>query len=261
MIRVIVVMRQEQNLIRIREVIDSREDVTVIGTGTDSYAAIRLVETGHPDIAIIDYQLDYNAPDIVSLIKRRVPDTSIILISSHNDEKNALDALSRGVSAYLPWKPDMDVLISVIYVVQAGGHCISRRIMSQVFRVLPKPFRSGEITHKFFSPETAAWQYLNFSSLNRTELRIFEFIGQGKSTKEISEILHLKIGTVRNYISSLMRKSGVKNRMEMIYFVLGHRQYQSRLDRTPQRNSRSVSAAGRPEKFLPLLEASLNVEG
>ncbi|MDR2746763.1 MAG: response regulator transcription factor [Treponema sp.] len=257
----IIVMQMEQDLNRIREVVDSCEDLTVIGTGADSYAAIRLTETEQPDIAIIDYQLDYSGLDIVSLVKRRSPGTAIILISSCSNGKDTLDVLSMGASAYLLRKSDMDVLVSIIHVVQAGGYCISHRLMTQVFQALPKSPQSGKFVRKFFPYEALVWQGLNFSALNRTELRILEFIGQSKSTKEISETLHLKMGTVRNYISALMRKNGVQSRLEMAHFVRNYGQRQLKTERTPQRDSRPASTTGRAEKFLPLLEARLNLEG
>jgi DNA-binding NarL/FixJ family response regulator len=247
-------MRQQQDLSRIKAALDSREDLAVIGTGADSYEAIRLMENEYPDIVVIDYQFDDGGLDIIALIKHRSPGTSIILISSRCDGIPALEALSKGVSGYLPRKSDISSLVNVMYAVQTGGYYIPQRIMTQVFQALPKISKAGEFVQKPFPRRIPLFQN---TKLNQTELRILKFIGQGKSTSEISEILHLKIGSVRNSISSLMRKSGIHNRLEMAHFV--HYGYFKDV-KAPQKKSHPAARSMEPKKFLPLLEGRLNQE-
>jgi DNA-binding NarL/FixJ family response regulator len=258
MIRVIIVMRRRQDLSRIREAVDSQEDLTVAGTGTDSYQAIRLAETLQPGVAVIDYQLDYGGLDVIALLKRRSPGTSIILLSSNNDGRHALDALFKGVSGYLLRKPDIDILVNVIYAVRAGGYYISQRIMAHIFQTLPKPNGAALRQNPDFSRASKA-RITKKTMLSRTELRILEFIGQGKGTKEIGEKLNLTMGTVRNYISTLMRKSGVHSRLEMARFVRNYGQPGP--GGAPEKKARPAARPGPAKKFLPLLEASLNLEG
>jgi DNA-binding NarL/FixJ family response regulator len=260
MIRITIIMQQEQDLGRVRAAIDSRQDLAVIGTGTDSYDAIRLAEDERPDIMVIDHQLDYNGPDIVPLIKRRFPNASIILVSPYEDEKYALAALNQGVSGYLLRRFDMDILVGVIYIVHAGEYYISQRVMARLFRT-PLKLQGPEKFPQIFGPgETALQHSMDFSALNRTELRILECIGQSKSTKEISETLHLKMGTVRNYISVLMRKSGIHSRLQMVNLVQGQGHHQIKAGAVPK-IFYPIPISGPVRKLPPLLEASLNSEG
>jgi DNA-binding NarL/FixJ family response regulator len=254
-------MRQQQDLSRISEAVDSQENLTVVGTGTDSYQAIRLAETQQPGVAVIDCQLEHGGLDVIALVKHRRPCMSIILISPRNDRQHALDALGVGVSGYLLRKSDMGILVNAIYAVQAGGYYISQRIMTHIFQALSKP-RGAALRQNTDFPRTFKTRLppkIMLEQMNQTELRILEFIKQGKGTKEISETLHLKIGTVRNYISTLMRKSGVHNRLEMARFVLNYERPGA--GGVPEKEASPAVPPRRGEKFLPLLEARLNLEG
>jgi DNA-binding NarL/FixJ family response regulator len=230
--------------------------VTVIGTGTSSYEVIKLTETKYPDIAVIDYQLDCGGPDIVSLVRRRSPGTSIILISSSNDSRRAVEALSSGASAYLLRKSDMDILGSIIYVVREGGHYISWRIMARIFQTLPVSLRMGGTGQKVFPGGAGIPGGYGFPLLGQGETRVLELIGRGKGTKEIGETLNLKSGTVRNYISGLMRKTGAQNRQELLRFARNRGR-----PRAAALLRKNFSPLSRPmEKIPPRLEASLNLE-
>jgi two-component system response regulator DesR len=231
MIRVIIVTHQEQDLNRIRAAVRSRKDVAVIGTGSDSYGALRLAENRRPDIALIDCQLDYDGLEIVPLVKRRSPGTSLRVVSSCNNVLRACSALVKGASAYVLRKSDMDFLGTVICVVRAGGYYISQRVMAGVPRVMPDGERGGGEE--------------DIPVMGRGEWRVLELVRRGKSTKEIGEALNLKPGTVRNYISGLMRKVGVHSRGERVGDGGAY-----------GRRPGAVSGG----KVLPLLEARLNLK-
>jgi two-component system response regulator DesR len=227
-------MKWEQDLRRISAVIDSHADLQVMGTGTDSYRAIKLAESEQPDIAIIDYQIDHGGINIAPLIKRKSPHTAIILVSPYEDDRYASDALTRGVAGYVVGKSDMDILDSIIYIIHAGGSYVSHQIVVRAFQILPQLYRYQKFYHGLLSrmnsrvPEA----YRGPDVLSRAERRIIRMVGQGKGTKEIGESLNLKPGTVRNYISTLMHKIGIHNRQQMLFFALNYKRGLSDIDLT-----------------------------
>jgi DNA-binding NarL/FixJ family response regulator len=240
-------MKQKEDIDCIMKAVNSRADLAVIGVGTDYYDAIKLADAEQPDIAVIDHQFEYGGLDVVSVLKRKSPGIAVILVSSDDDEKYIQDALDRGVSAYLQWKVDMDILVNIVYIVhEKGCYVVSYRFVLRVFRSLPKFRRYGEPHQELLSYKALSRRISDFSSLNLSELRIVEYLGQGKTTKEISETLHLKMGTVRNYISVLMRKTKIRSRLQMARYILNSR-----------RQSLQIQGSG---KFPPLLEAGLNPE-
>jgi two-component system response regulator DesR len=212
MIRVIIVRKRELDLVHTTSLLNSQINVSVIGTGSDSYQAIRLAEIEQPDIAIIDYQLDRtNSAEFIPLIKRKCPGTGIIVFSPFSDEKHVREAMIRGVSGYLVQRSDLDLLAGIIQMVHTGGCYISRRIIARNSHVAPEEHRK---------PSRAASHSPGYALLSRTEQRIIGYINQGRTTKEIAETLSLRMGTVRNYISVLMRKTGIHSRWQMADFIL-----------------------------------------
>jgi DNA-binding NarL/FixJ family response regulator len=216
-------MKQQHDLNCVMTAVDPYADLAVIGIGSDYYGAIRLAQVEQPDIAVIDYQLDDGGLDAISVVKRKSPGTAIILVSPYNDVWRARDALNRGVSGYLVRKSDMNMLVSTIYMVHAGGCFISYRIVARAFRALPKLLMYRKIYQGLFPQGKSLLQARrDYQDLSLTEWQIIGLLGQGKSTKEIGESLNLKMGTVRNYISILMQKTGIHNRHRMAFFVLNN---------------------------------------
>jgi DNA-binding NarL/FixJ family response regulator len=215
-------MKQEHDLNCVMTVVNPHADLAVIGIGSDYYRAIKLAQAEQPDIAVIDYQLDYGGLDVISVVKRKSPGTAIVLVSPYDDEWRARDALNRGVSGYLIQKTDMNILAGVIYMAHAGGYYISYRIVARAFRALPKFHMYRKFYQGLFPQGKPLLQARDPNALSPTEWQIIYLVGQGKSTKEIGESLNLKMGTVRNYISTLMQKTGIHNRHRMAFAVLNN---------------------------------------
>ncbi|MDR1971824.1 MAG: response regulator transcription factor [Treponema sp.] len=256
MIRLIVIMNREQDLSRITAELDSHAELRIVGIGTDRYGALKLAESEQPDVAVIDYYLDNGCGlDIIHVVKRKSPGTGVIVVSPYDDMGHARDAMIMGASGYLLRKADMDILVSTVYMVHTGGYFVSHRIVNQVFRSLRK-FHNWESSRKTLSLRRASQEPPDYSSLSRTEWQILEFLGQGKSTKEIAEILNLKIGTVRNCISLLMHKTGIHNRSYLADSILNS--IRPKTGKTPPPPvPPPAHRPGSHERLRPLLEASL----
>jgi DNA-binding NarL/FixJ family response regulator len=213
-------MKWERELVRVTAPLCAQPGFSVVGTQTDSYQALKLAEDEQPDVAIIGYYLDHSKGlDFVPLIRNKCPGLGIILFSPYDDPGHARSALTRGVGGYLVWKSDMNILTSAIDMVFKGGFCVSPQITVQVFRKPPVPRRNRGIASFMMARRSGAGGAHSFFS--GTEWRIIALIVRGKNTKEIAEGLSLKNGTVRNYISILMRKTRSTSRLQIINFALG----------------------------------------
>ncbi|MDR1411826.1 MAG: response regulator transcription factor [Spirochaetaceae bacterium] len=220
MVRLAIAMKGENELNHTAIALDAIADFSVVGAASDSYRILRLIESEQPDIAILDYHLDQiSGPDLVPTIKHRSPGTSVIIISPYDDENHAWTAMSRGVSGYIVRKYDMGTLTGIIHVVHKGGLYISPRIVTQI---LPQFHRYQKIFRNinFMKNKKVFVRPKAFFDLSHTDQQILEFMSQGKTTKEIAENMNLKTGTIRNYISVMMKKTGVHNRAQLICFAL-----------------------------------------
>ncbi|GHV37411.1 DNA-binding response regulator [Spirochaetia bacterium] len=221
MITIIVISSKERDKILINSLLSSQDDFEVAGLGRDGYDAIRLTQALQPDVAIIDFHLEnISGTELIPLIKRRAPNTAVILLSPWDDEKHVCDAIACGISGYLLKKTDMDKLVNSVRIAYDGGCYISSRILSRAFRALSELTRYRKIYRSLFPPGETD---LMLSRFSQAELRIIKFVCEGKTNKEIAEHLSLTIGTVRNYISTVMQKAGTRNRVQMAIFAFKNR--------------------------------------
>jgi two-component system response regulator DesR len=223
MVRIIVAMAWEKERKRVSITLDSDGELEVVGAAPDCYRALRLVESEQPDVILLDYHLgSMKGWDLIPVIKRKAPGISVIIISPYDDEGYAWNALLKGASAYLIRKTDMGgVLTSTIRLVHDGGEYISKRILT---RILSMFFVYRNYYRKITSMKKGkgSGRLEQFIKLSPTERQIIWFIYQGKTTKEIAETLNLKPGTVRNYISRLIQKTGGHSRTQMALSTLAN---------------------------------------
>jgi DNA-binding NarL/FixJ family response regulator len=218
MIKIILIQSQQKKLDLILSLLKSQEDFYVAGVGKDNYSAVRLVETQRPDVAVIDYHLDkLSGVELIPLIKRRCSTTMVVLLSACDDEQHVLEALNEGASGYLLWKDKIN-LVSAVRIAHNGGCYVSDGIVTRAFGMLFEISRYRGI-YRIVSafPAKTGHRRLIFS---HTEKRIIRLISEGKNSKELAELLGLSAGTVRNAISSVMRKVGTRNRVQIAIFAL-----------------------------------------
>ncbi|MDR0450002.1 MAG: response regulator transcription factor [Treponema sp.] len=222
MIKIILIQHQQKRLDLVLSLLRSQEDFFIAGAGKDGYSALRLAETQRPDVAVVDYYLEsLSGVELIPLIKRKCPATMVVLFSGCDDEQHVLEALNKGVSGYLLWK-DRSNLVSAVRIAHNGGCYVSDGIITRAFSTLFKisHYRGiYRIVSAFPEYETGktAYRRVRFSC---TEKQIIRFISEGKTNKDIAELLGLAAGTVRNYISSVMQKAGTQNRVQTAIFAL-----------------------------------------
>ncbi|MDR2181601.1 MAG: response regulator transcription factor, partial [Treponema sp.] len=181
------------------------DDFSILGQARDGYELIRQVEQHKPDIVLLDCNLPYfNCFRAVSVLKSRSPETGVIILSG--DDRHKLkpeEIFCRQIAGYISRDCKMDLLCNAIRTVYHGAWLISPRLAEQPNEVL--------------TPACAI-----SSSVSPTELEIMGRVSQGYSTREIAGQLRLSKGTVRNYISAILQKIGLKDRTQMAIFAIQH---------------------------------------
>jgi DNA-binding NarL/FixJ family response regulator len=214
MVKIIVIGVFEQS--RIHKILSSSSEFEVVGLGNDGYDAIRLIDSKEPDIVVLTSYLKNNEDrKIISLIKSKSPQTSVILLIACKDERRICNSITYGASAYL-LEDDMDDLCPTVNKVYHGYCFMSVRVTTKVLPLLSQ-MRMGS-SHPVENKSQATLTVLKI--ISSIELHIMILVTIGLSTEDIAENLHVAPGTVRNYISLLMRKIGVKNRNQIGIFAL-----------------------------------------
>jgi len=177
----------------------------VVGQCSEGGAALRLIESGAPDIAV----LDLNLPDLFTLeVVRRVRQTSIptriMVLSTRRDRKTVVEALRCGVNAFLLKSAPSHQLLEAFDQILEGGIYISPELE----------------LHKIFSSGTKASSDDPLQSLSAREYQVFSLLCDGVRAKEIAARLSLSPKTVDTYRASLMRKLDIHDVAGLVKFAI-----------------------------------------
>ncbi|AEJ18291.1 response regulator transcription factor [Gracilinema caldarium] len=211
----------DQDLVRdsLKILLSAQDDFEVVGIGKDGYEALKLVENYHPDVLLLDIRMPImDGVEATAMLKTRSPNTSIIILTTFDDDEYVLNAIRNGASGYLLKSSAMDELAKAIRTVHAGGSLMTPEIATKAFKMFSEivkdyPKRISSIKEETTLP----------CNLNKTELEIISHIGNGLANKEIASMLKLSEGTVRNYISSILQKTGLRDRTQIAIFAVRHK--------------------------------------
>jgi len=218
MINVIIINSQKPDREKISSRMAFEEDIRVLAEGEDGYDALKLISNMKPDIALLDSQLEFiEGGEISPLLKARSPGTSVAILTDRISDYQLFRAAANEVSGFISEEVDLDSLPGILRCISGGGCYISPHLAARILHVLssyngkllPKPSKVIKYPHSEDPTE----------HLSKTELRVLTHVGEGNTSDEIAERLGLAVGTVRNYISSVMHKTGMRNRSEMARYA------------------------------------------
>ncbi len=219
MIRVAIVDDQELVRDSLRILLSAQADLEVVGIGKDGYDALRLVEKLKPDVLLLDIRMPImDGVEATATLKKKSPETSIIILTTFDDDEYVLKAIRNGASGYLLKSSGMDELAQAIRTVHSGGSLMTPEIATKAFRLFSELARErGPSSSGHRSELDGA---ILPSELSRTEVRIMAMVGAGRSNKEIAAELDFSDGTMRNYISAILQKTGLRDRTQLAIFAV-----------------------------------------
>jgi two-component system, NarL family, response regulator DesR len=189
MIRIVLAEDQQMLLGAFGSLLNLEEDMEVVGKASNGEEAVALVRNYQPDICIMDIEMPGKS-GLEAAEELKGLGCKVIILTTFARTGYFQRALKAGVSGYLLKDSPSEELASSIRSVMSG-----RRI---------------------YAPELMDDVYGEENPLTDREKKVLELVADGKNTKEIAEVLSIKTGTVRNYISIILDKLEVKNRIEAI---------------------------------------------
>ena len=219
MIRIVIIFEQQGDREAVIDVLSTQTDFEIAGAGKDGYDALKIATNLQPDIVMMDMRMTgITAPELAPMIKRKSPDTALIVLCSAKDEHLVNKAVKAGIAGYLLKETDMYNLADLIRIIYYGGCYISTPIIYRIFSAI------SELEELPGSVEDFATFQNEKERISRefspTERRIFSLLAQGYSDKEIADELNISEGTVRNSLSASRRKTGLRSRTHMVIYAL-----------------------------------------
>ena len=189
MIRIVIAEDQRMLLGALASLLDLEEDMQVVGKAGNGEEALKLVSLHQPDICIMDIEMPVKSGlDVAEELKGS--SCKVMILTTFARPGYFERALKAGAHGYLLKDSPSEELASSIRSIMAG-----RRI---------------------YAPELVDGAYLEENPLTEREKEVLSLMADGKNTKEIASELYLTTGTVRNYISAILDKLDVSNRIEAI---------------------------------------------
>ncbi len=189
----------------LRALLETLENVDVVGEATDGSLAVREVQITRPDVALMDVQMPVmDGIEATRRIRESCPEVAVLILTMLDDDATVFTAMQAGARGYLLKGADQDEIARGLRAVVAGEVIFGPGVAAQVLRFFSAP------------PPTSGVGGLSFPELTERELSILDQLAAGHRTSVIAATLHLSPKTVSNHLTSIFAKLQVASRAEAI---------------------------------------------
>ncbi len=196
-----VLLVEDHNLVRraFKRMLEDESDFEIVGEASNGHEAVKVAGKLRPDVIVMDFALPgLMAGAVIQKILKTAPETAVLVLSMHSEPSYVRASLDAGARGYL-LKTAMHMdLIEAVRKIVAGRIVLDSRIMLPSF-----------LTASATRPPTAR------------ELEILQLIGEGKSNKEIANILGISSGTVSVHRTNIMQALALGNAAKLTLYAIG----------------------------------------
>ncbi len=188
----------------VRELLESEDDIAVVGEAGTQEEALAGIPAAHPDVVLLDVRLpDGDGIEICREIRSASPEIACLMLTSFADDEAFLGAVIAGASGYVLKQIRGNDLVTSVRRAARGESLLDPAMVARARARLGRDLEDERL--RPLSPQ---------------ERRILELISEGMTNREIAETMFLAEKTVRNYVSNLLLKMGVKHRTEAAVFAV-----------------------------------------
>jgi len=175
-------------------------DFSVVGQGASADEAVELVEKHAPDLVLIDISMPGGGIAAARRVRASSPGTKIAMLTVSEAEDDVMEALKAGATGYILKGVSADELMSTLRELAAGRSYVSPTLAARLLTAMRTP--------KDQKPDDLLEQ------LTKREVNILRLVAQGLSNKEVGRALDLQEKTVKHYMTAILQKLHVRNRVE-----------------------------------------------
>ena len=207
-IRLLLVDDHEMVRTGIRMLLESQNDLEIVGEASNGSQAIKMVAEYRPDVVVMDITLpDISGIDATRQIKEFSPDISIVALTIHEDEQYFFEMLQAGASGYVPKRAAADDLIDAIHAAYED-------------EIYLYPSLAKALVEDFLERYQLNEEETSLEVLTSREKEVLELLVKGCSNEEIAEVLSISKHTVARHRENLMRKLEIHSRTDLVKYAI-----------------------------------------
>lgn len=210
--RIRVLVADDHTIVRqgLLALLNEQPDIEVVAEAEDGRDALKKVEKLTPDVVILDVGMPrLNGMEAARQIKRQNPAIKILMLTMHSDEEYIFQTLKAGASGYLLKDAAATELITAIHSVYSGQSYLSPSVSHRVIENYVR--RSDPLP----SEDSGTYELLT-----EREREVLQLVAEGKTNREIAELLNISIKTVDNHRTNLMNKLDIHDRAGLIRYAI-----------------------------------------
>ncbi len=193
-------------------ILNAQTDIEVRAQGGDGEEAVARYSEERPDIVLMDVRMPrMNGLEAAQAILTEFPDARIVLLTTFPDDEYIVSALRLGVKGYLI-KQEVSTIVPALRAVMAGQTVLGEEVLGKMDTLLDKDDGFSQ------NSDDASRALAAERGLSEKEYDIVRLIAQGYDNKEIAAHVFAGEGTVRNHVSAILQKLGLKNRTQIAVF-------------------------------------------
>jgi DNA-binding NarL/FixJ family response regulator len=215
MIRVVLADSSRLTTMGISQVLQKEADIELVGTAADGDEAAAKTLELEPDVLVIEADLPRTSGiKVTQRIRRELPHVGVVVLTAKDEEQTLFEAIRAGAAAYLNKDCDPVELVDAIRKARAGQFIINEKVFN-------RPAVASKVLAEFrelsvYGPGSSHV----FAPLSPREVQILDNIAQGMTNKEVAYALAISEQTVKNHMSSILRKLSVNDRTQAVVYAI-----------------------------------------
>jgi DNA-binding NarL/FixJ family response regulator len=199
----------------VSDALSLEKDITVISQASNGEDGLEFIRQQQPHIAVVDVNLPgINGQQVCRQVFLEKLPTRVILLTAYGDEQQQIYALRTGAAAFCTKDIKPEDLVGIIRIVASGDYVINgeKFDIHSMQRWLTQNIESADFPSNEFGD--------TYTPLSTREMEVLTCVTQGKSNKEIANMLGISHQTVKNHVTSILRKIGVEDRTQAAIYAL-----------------------------------------
>jgi len=188
----------------LRKLLNSDQEITIVGEAQNGEEAIKLIAELKPDVLLLDLRMpDKDGLAVLEEINFDTIPTRVVVLTAAEDDRDVIRAMRLGARGVVLKQSATELLVKSIHRVHAGEIWLDNRMTAEVLKAFSKSSEAGPLSGR--------------------EKEVVQLVGQGFRNKEIGEKLFISEQTVKNHMHNIFDKLGVSDRLELALYALHHR--------------------------------------